>query len=155
MGGRQRGDREMTGDNGSKVRQHADIAGDLRIDRWLWFARFFRTRALATAAVAGGHVRVNGERVSPGTRVRHGDRVQLLKDRLQYDLEILELPTRRGPASQARAAFSEDPESVRRRQEARDSLRSDRLQMPRTDGRPDKHTRRKLRERQRRPEDRE
>ena len=116
----------------------------LRIDRWLFFCRFFRTRSLATAAVTGGHVRLNGERASPGNRVQCGDRIELVRDRLPFSLEVVAIPSRRGPASEAQACYTED-ETVKQEREARaDALRHDRLHMPRTDGRPDKRTRRQL-----------
>lgn len=121
----------------------------LRVDRWLWFTRFYKSRSQATAAASGGHVRINGERARPGTRVRPGDTVQLVRHQLEYRVEILELPARRGPAAEARATYREDPESVARREAASDSLRHDRMHMPRTDGRPDKRTRRLLRDRNR------
>ena len=119
----------------------------LRIDRWLFYCRFFKTRVLATAAVTGGHVRVNGERTTPGSRVKCGDRIDLVRERLPYSLEVIEIPSRRGPAAEARACYVEDDASVRQRAEQSAALRQDRMLMPRTDGRPDKRTRRKLRTR--------
>jgi len=119
----------------------------LRIDRWLHCCRFFKTRSQATAAVAGGHVRLNDERATPGTRVAVGDRIDFVRDRLEYSLEVVRIPARRGPAAEARACYVEDEASVRARENKIDTLRQDRLLMPRTEGRPDKHTRRKLRER--------
>ena len=119
----------------------------LRIDRWLYFCRFFKTRSKATAAVTGGHVRLNGERAAPGSRVRIGDRIDMVRDRLDYALTITALPSRRGPAPEARACYTEDEAIVAQREARTAALRQDRLLMPKTDGRPDKHTRRKLRER--------
>jgi len=116
----------------------------LRIDRWLYFCRFFKTRSRATAAVVGGHVKINGERATPGQRVKIGDRIDVVRDRLPYSLEVLEIPNRRGPASDARACYAEDEETVRRRESQVSVIRQDRFMMPRTDGRPDKHTRREL-----------
>jgi ribosome-associated heat shock protein Hsp15 len=125
----------------------------LRVDRWLWFARFHKTRMLASAAVQGGHVRINGERAKPGNRVVPGDTVELIKDQLPYKLNVLSLPSRRGPAAEASACYEEDPDTERDRSEMRSQLKEDRRQMPRTRGRPDKHTRRMLRERNRRQPD--
>jgi len=119
----------------------------LRIDRWLHCCRFFKTRSLAAAAVAGGHVRLNGERATPGKQVAVGDRIDLLRERLDYSLEVLAIPARRGPAAEAQACYAEDEAVVRARQAKIAALRQDRLLMPQTDGRPDKRTRRKLRER--------
>ncbi len=121
----------------------------LRIDKWLWFARFFKTRVLATKAVAGGHVKINGVRARPSANISAGDVIELVRDQLPYRLVAGELPTRRGPAAEARVCYLENDESVARRQAILSGIRTDRLQMPRTDGKPDKHTRRKLRARRR------
>ena len=125
------------------------MADSLRIDRWLFYCRFFKTRSKATAAVTGGHVRLNGERVSPGVRVAAGDHIDLVRDRLEYSFDVVTIPARRGPAAEARSCYAEDDASVRAREEKVAALRQDRMLMPRTPGRPDKHTRRKLRDRNR------
>ena len=123
------------------------MSDSLRIDRWLFFCRFFKTRSKATAAVTGGHVRLNGERAAPGVRVQVGDRIELVRDRLPYLLEVTAIPSRRGPATEARACYSEDEAVVKEREQKTAALHQDRMLMPRTAGRPDKHTRRKLRDR--------
>jgi ribosome-associated heat shock protein Hsp15 len=123
----------------------------LRIDRWLWFTRFYKTRGQASAAVAGGHVKVNGERAKPGGKIREGDVIELVRAQLPFRLDAGPLPSRRGPAAEARLCYDEDDATRNRRQEILDGIRQDRQQMPRTPGRPDKHTRRKLREYGRRP----
>ena len=117
----------------------------LRIDRWLYFCRFFKTRSKATSAVTGGHVRLNGERAAPGVRVRVGDRIDLVRERLDYSMTVTAIPVRRGPAAEARACYAEDEATVAQREARKAALRQDRLLMPKTDGRPDKRTRRKLR----------
>lgn len=122
---------------------------ELRLDRWLFFARFYKTRAQATAAAAGGHAKIGGERASPGDRVRCGDVIDLVRERVPYRLIVTAIPCRRGPASEARLCYDEDPEIEKERQAILKDLRQDRLLMPRTDGRPDKHTRRILRARNR------
>lgn len=121
----------------------------LRIDRWLFYCRFFKTRVLATAAVSGGHVKLNGERTTPGARVKHDDHIELIKERLPYSFEVVDIPVRRGPAAEARRCYREDETTVRNRETLAATLKQDRLLMPKTDGRPDKHTRRKLRSRNR------
>lgn len=125
------------------------MADSLRIDRWLFYCRFFKTRSKATAAVTGGHVRLNGERTSPGVRVSAGDHIDLVRDRLEYSLDVIDIPSRRGPAAEARNCYTEDEVSVRAREAKVAALRQDRMLMPKTDGRPDKRTRRKLRDRNR------
>jgi len=126
-----------------------DLSTTARIDKWLWHVRFFKTRVLASAAVHGGHVKVNGERARPGHRIGAGSVVSLVRDQLPYLLTVLSIPARRGPASEARACYEESADSVRGRQDIADGIRRDRLLMPRTPGRPDKHTRRQLRARNR------
>ena len=125
----------------------SSVSESLRIDRWLFYCRFFKTRVLATAAVTGGHVKLNGERTTPGSRVKRGDRVDLIRERLPYSLEVIEVPARRGPAAEARSCFVEDEATIREREKQIATLKQDRMLMPKTDGRPDKHTRRKLRDR--------
>lgn len=126
-------------------------ASTARIDKWLWHVRFFKTRTLASAAVHGGHVKVNGERVRPGHRVAPGSVVSLVRDQLPYRLTVSSIPSRRGPAADAIECYEESEDSVKGRQEIASGIRRDRLQMPRTSGRPDKHTRRQLRARSRTP----
>ncbi|MGI9272376.1 MAG: RNA-binding S4 domain-containing protein [Woeseiaceae bacterium] len=121
----------------------------LRIDRWLYYCRFFKTRSRATAAVAGGHVRINAERATPGSRVKCGDKIDLVREQLLYSLEVSGIPNRRGPAAEAQACYLEDKATIQKREQQIAALRQDRQLTPRTDGRPDKHTRRILRERKR------
>jgi ribosome-associated heat shock protein Hsp15 len=122
----------------------------LRIDKWLYFTRFYKTRGMAAKAVRGGHVKINGSRAKPASAVSPGDIIELVRDQLPWRLEAGELPSRRGPATEARACYTEAEDVAAIRSELAAGRRMDRLQMPRTPGRPDKHTRRKLRERRRR-----
>jgi len=121
----------------------------LRIDRWLFYTRFYKTRTLAQAAVSGGHVRINGERATPGSRTKCGDIIDLVRQRIPFRVTVIDIPSRRGPATEARACFEEDAADLQKRKALQDGLRQDRQLMPKTSGRPDKHTRRKLRHRSR------
>lgn len=125
----------------------------LRIDRWLWCARFFKSRSAAAAAVRSGHVRLNGQRVKPAHAVKVGDALTVeLRDDLQRDVRIAAIPERRGPAPEAAAAYVETPESVERRRVAAEQRALRPAFAPPTSGRPDKRTRRLLlRARQRGP----
>ncbi len=125
----------------------------LRVDRWLWFTRFQKTRSSASRAVQAGHVRVNGERAKPGNRVVPGDTVELVRNQLLYRLTVLSLPARRGPAGKMVECYEEDSASLHERQKRVSQIKEDRRQMLRTPGKPDKHTRRMLRERNRRQTD--
>lgn len=123
----------------------------LRVDKWLWYTRFYKTRALAGKAVTGGHVKLNGTRAKASSSVSPGDIIELIRDQLPFRLEAGPLPLRRGPATEARRSYVEEEASAERRRQILATIRTDRMQMPRTPGKPDKHTRRKLRERNREP----
>lgn len=115
-----------------------------RFDKWLWHTRFFKTRSLATAAISGGKAHLNGERVKPAHRVRGGDRVTLNLDGLVAEFEVLGLPQRRGPASEAQAHYRESEASAERRTRLREQQRLAEQSRPRSEGRPDKRDRRRL-----------
>jgi ribosome-associated heat shock protein Hsp15 len=83
----------------------------VRIDRWLWAARFFKTRGLATEAVLGGHVHLNGVRVKPAKDVHVGDTLQVRIGTLEWLVDVRGLSDKRGPAPAARALYEERPES--------------------------------------------
>src|SRR6185312_8540370 len=91
----------------------------LRIDRWLWCARLFKTRSVAAEAVRSGHVRVNGQRVKPAHAIKVGDALTLaLRDESERDVRITAIPVRRGPAPEAARTYVESPESIERRRVA-------------------------------------
>jgi len=115
----------------------------LRIDKWLWFARFFKSRSQATDAVAGGLVHVNGERVKASRELRPGDLLQITRDEVRFEVIVNTMPKRRGPASEAVLHYTETPESIRERELRRAQAR---MAPPAPDGRPDKHARRALRD---------
>lgn len=131
-----------------------DGGGLLRIDRWLWCARFFKTRGLAAEAVKGGHVRVNGQRVKPARDVKVGDRLTIAHGDTERDVDVVAIPTRRGPAPEAAKCYVETEVSIGRRQAAAEQrmIERDVARVP-TAGRPDKHTRRLLREKRLRGDD--
>jgi ribosome-associated heat shock protein Hsp15 len=122
----------------------ADDSDSSRLDKWLWFARFYKTRSLATAAIAGGKVHLNAERVKPAHAVRPGDRITLSLDGVVAEFEVLAIPPRRGPATEARSHYVETPASAARRAQLRDQQRLAQLTRPRPDSRPDKRDRRRL-----------
>jgi len=113
----------------------------LRIDKWLWCARFFKSRSLAQEAVEGGHVQVNGERAKASRQVRVGDRLRITRAQERYEVEVTGIPVRRGPAEEARRHYLETPESEAARAHAREL---NRLSAPVSSGRPDKRERRDL-----------
>lgn len=122
----------------------SDNADRHRIDKWLWCARFFKTRSLAAQAVSGGKVHVNGERVKPAHNVRVGDRISLNLQGVVAEFDVLGLPARRGPATEAKSHYAETPESAERGIRVREQQRLANLSRPRPDTRPDKRDRRRL-----------
>jgi ribosome-associated heat shock protein Hsp15 len=86
-----------------------------RIDKWLWAARFFKTRELASKACELGRVTSNGVRAKPAREVKVGDMIQLENETGKFELEVLELSQQRGPASVAHTLYRETPESVEAR----------------------------------------
>jgi ribosome-associated heat shock protein Hsp15 len=120
-----------------------------RLDKWLWHTRFYKTRSLATAAITGGKVHLNAERIKPAHRVRICDRLSLSLQGIVAEFEVLGLPVRRGPASEAQEQFAETPASVERRAKLREQQRLAQVSRPRPDTRPDKRDRRRLMQLQR------
>jgi ribosome-associated heat shock protein Hsp15 len=121
-------------------------AEDMRLDKWLWAARFFKTRGDAAEAVSGGRVHVNGQRAKPGKDIRVGSRLQIQRDGLEWDVEVLALPRQRRPAAEAATFYRESDASVARRDQQlaeRRALHAAASTPP--PGRPDKHGRRLLR----------
>jgi ribosome-associated heat shock protein Hsp15 len=87
----------------------------VRLDKWLWAARFFKTRSLATEAVAGGKVEVNGERAKPAKAVKPGDEIRLRAGPYEHILIVRDLGERRGPAAAAQALYEETDASLAER----------------------------------------
>ena len=88
----------------------------MRVDRWLWAARLFKTRGAATEAAVGGRVHVNGTRVKPAKEIRAGDRLDVTVGGARRELVVLAVPEKRGPASVAATLYEETPESLARRE---------------------------------------
>jgi ribosome-associated heat shock protein Hsp15 len=116
----------------------------VRIDKWLWAARFFKTRGLASEAVQGGHVQLNGARIKPGRAVAVGDRLEIKRNGLLFEITVVALSDRRGSASVAATLYDESAESIANREQAIEQKRVERAAAPVTDRRPDKHQRRAI-----------
>jgi ribosome-associated heat shock protein Hsp15 len=113
----------------------------LRIDKWLWTARFYRTRTLAAAAVESGQVRVNGERVKPAHNVAAGATVEVRRQGFAWNVVVMAIAERRGNAKDAALLYRETPESVAARERA---IAERNAAFARGAGRPTKRDRRKL-----------
>jgi ribosome-associated heat shock protein Hsp15 len=95
----------------------------VRIDKWLWAARFFKTRGTAADAVLGGRVHVNDTRVKPSKEVRPGDTVEVHVAQTTWTVHVVGVADRRGPASMARTLYAETPESIAVREQRARELR--------------------------------
>lgn len=96
------------------------VLNAVRIDKWLWAARFFKTRSLATDAVDGGRVQINGLRIKPAKEVKVGDRVELSIGDMHWELLVEGLSEKRGPAPEARKLYTETEASQARRQKTQE-----------------------------------
>ena len=117
---------------------------EVRIDRWLWAARFFKTRSTATDAVSGGRVHVNGARVKPAKEVRPGDTVEVTIGDTRREVLVLAVAERRGPASLAQSLYEETADSVARREQRSAERRLARPLGADLGARPTKQDRRRL-----------
>jgi ribosome-associated heat shock protein Hsp15 len=117
---------------------------EVRIDRWLWAARFFKTRSSATEAVAGGRVHLNGARVKPAKELRPGDTVEVTIADTRREVVVVAVAERRGPASVAQSLYEETPDSVARREQRSVERRLARPLGADLGARPTKQDRRRL-----------
>ncbi|MEX0959508.1 MAG: S4 domain-containing protein [Burkholderiales bacterium] len=116
----------------------------VRVDKWLWAARFFRTRSIAAAAIEGGKVQVNAERVKPAKLLKPGDRVHVRSGQFIWDVTVVALSERRGRAVEAQKLYRESPESLKAREDRAAVLKAERQSAPMVKGRPTKRDRRQL-----------
>ncbi|MCX4189179.1 RNA-binding S4 domain-containing protein [Methylophaga sp. OBS3] len=115
-----------------------------RIDKWLWAARFFKTRALAVEAINGGKVHINGNRVKPSRNVHLGDTLEISKPPYSFVIEVAGLEKQRRPASEAQNMYQETPESAAKREILREQLKNEPLGFREQKGRPSKRDRRHI-----------
>ena len=116
----------------------------LRIDKWLWVARFYKTRSLATEAIHAGHIKLNGSTVKPARELRPGDMLDIAVGDVLWTIQVLGLNEQRRPASEAQLLYAETPESSARRAAAKEAHRL--APTPGSDlrGRPTKKARRQI-----------
>lgn len=116
----------------------------IRLDRWLWAARFFKTRALASAAIAGGKVHVNGVRAKPAKQLRVGDALRMRLGPYEWLVTVRALSERRGPASEAQLLYEESADGRAERERLAEAHKIAPAPAYRGKGRPTKKDRRKL-----------
>lgn len=119
-----------------------EAGAKLRIDKWLWAARFFKTRSLAADAVDKGHVRIGGASVKPAKDVRVGDLVEIEIERIVWQVQVLGVCEVRGPANIAQTLYAETEESRLKRQVEQERRRTYREPTAELHGRPTKRDRR-------------
>ena len=114
----------------------------LRVDKWLWAARFFKTRGLAAEAIEAGRISVNGERAKASKAVKPGDQLVIRRPSYEHAVKVLGVADRRGPATEAQELYEETPESRARREAVAAEMKS--MPPPVFKGRPTKKDRRTL-----------
>jgi len=116
----------------------------VRIDKWLWAARFFKTRTLATEMVSGGHVHMDGERLKPSRKVSCGDQLTIVRGQESFTITITGLAEKRGSAAIAQGLYEESEESMKARETHRELHRLNAASAPAPKKRPDKKARRQI-----------
>jgi ribosome-associated heat shock protein Hsp15 len=116
----------------------------MRLDKWLWAARFFKTRTLATDAINGGKVQVNSARVKAAREIKLGERVEVSNSEVRWEITVLALSDKRGPAPEARLLYEESPESIKAREDQRANRKLQTDPAADLHGRPTKRDRRQL-----------
>ena len=116
----------------------------MRIDKWLWCARFYKTRALAASAIKGNRIKLNGEVVKPARNIQVGDTLIIKKPPFEYSIAIKKLSPNRLSGSQAALLYDETEESMQTRAQLSSQLKTESAMYPRTRGRPTKRDRRHI-----------
>lgn len=116
----------------------------VRLDKWLWAARFFKTRSVAREAVSGGKVHLNGNRTKPGRILNIGDQLRILRGQDEYIVIVADLSTRRGPATVAQKLYEEDEKDRSRREQLAKQRKLEHQEHASRERRPDKRQRRRL-----------
>ncbi len=121
-----------------------ETQGQQRLDKWLWAARFYKTRSLAAEAISGGKVHLNGDRVKPARNVKAGDCLEITKGQFEFNITVLGLNKNRRPAAEAQLLYSESDESVSKRKDLALTLKSLNASSHYSDKRPSKKQRRQI-----------
>lgn len=122
----------------------ASEAPRVRIDKWLWAARFYKTRSLSAEAVEGGKVQVNGGRVKPAKTLKRGDALVIRNGPYVWEITVLAMSERRGPAAEAAKLYEESPESRTTREQLAATIKAENQANPFPRGRPTKKQRRQI-----------
>lgn len=128
--------------NSKKIKDKAEVK--TRLDKWLWASRFYKTRHLAAEAINGGHVHYNGHRVKPSRVIQVADRLTIHKTPFTFEITVKGLSIRRGPAKEAQLLYTENEESIKKRETLAAQRKLDAAQFPHAERRPDKRDRRRI-----------
>jgi len=120
------------------------MSDSLRLDKWLWYARFYKTRQLAIEAIKAGKIKSDGNRVKPSRMVRPGDIYTINRSPYACTITVKALASRRGTASEAAVLYEESQQSINARLLLAEQLKLNDAMAPRSHGRPTKRERRKL-----------
>jgi len=124
-------------------KQHEELQS-LRLDKWLWASRFFKTRKLATDAINGGKVHLNGVRVKPSRAVKIADTLDITREGYRYHIEVLGLNDKRRPAKEAQLLYAESEDSIRKREQERELRKLNSASVHQSDRKPNKKERRQM-----------
>ena len=120
------------------------MTDSVRIDKWLWASRFFKTRGKAREAIVGGKVRLNGHRVKPGKTLKEGDTLIIQRGLEEFTVDVVQASDRRGSATVAQTLFQEHPESLSKREAQAQERAAQRAAKAGRERRPDKRQRRQV-----------
>jgi len=126
------------------IQKKTELPDNMRLDKWLWCARFFKTRGLASDAIKSGKIVTNNEKAKSAKLIQPGDRIKIRRGPYHFDITILQLAKVRKSASEATLLYEESQKSISQREELALQIRTDAVLYPRTKGRPSKQERRNL-----------
>ena len=116
----------------------------MRLDKWLWCARFYKTRSLAADSIKSGKIKINGDKAKPSKLVNVNDNLLIRKDTFNYDIKVLSIPKNRLSANLASQLYEETQESINVREQLKVQIKAESKLYPRTIGRPTKRDRRQI-----------
>ena len=121
-----------------------EITIKTRLDKWLWAARFYKTRHLAAEAINGGHIHLNGQRTKPSRVISLGDKLSIHKTPFTFEITVEGLSIKRGPAKEAQLLYHELEDSIEKREKLAEQRKLNADQFPHAERRPDKRDRRRI-----------
>jgi len=126
---------------GVKVKTELD---SVRLDKWLWASRFFKTRKNAVEAISGGKVHLNGARTKPSRNIRIGDELGITRENYKYHVEVIALNDKRRPAKEAQLLYQESEQSIKAREEEQEMRQMNSASVRQSDKKPNKKERRAM-----------